>query len=720
MKRGTLSAMALLTLGSVVAIVAWLGSGGETETVIATPVVAARPEPPGSVTESNSGFSAPLPSESHPDERPTAPPAIALRGLVVDVQNQPVARAAVEMRRPDDCPTMAPIRHVVADEAGVCELAAGRGLAVVARADGVGISEPLVIPDAAPSAGTTIRIVLLPRCLVTVTLPHASPEELDSLQVVGETLDDVQPPTTRCEGDSTQDPHWHLSCGPPYSGVVLFLKGECAVAGQNVFGAAGGLVDCVAKVIDEHAVVSWAPHLAELGTGSLQLSLISESGGRSSVTQSHPLELLTGLRESGHWVLTARSADCGFSPGVEFEVSDECRVAHVEVPVVPGARVAGRARWPSGEPATDVRVTIAPELEREPRDNPWPTDMVHGLRTDDEGHFEFPCFSVDRKYKLRFASVGAAERVFSFAGVRPGVADQDYVLSDDALCSSPIIQGHVIDAKTGLPLETFATRIQKIHGHTLYGYGVWDTSHDWVDGSGEFHYLKVDPSSMYWLQILAGYRGRGEWTRVTTVGPLSPGQGTCDLEIVVGGGATVEVSVADDVGLPVQGARVYLRSRGMADIGKTDIRSLSQFTNEAGRAQWADVASGWYWIMANTPASQFGGRLVYVAPAETIFVPLTVGAGGAGSIAITYRPEPSSEDAQAAPMMLELRRVLDDPWRQSGLEQRMDWNPDASGRGVVSGLVPGDYTVSLWVGDHIGLQSGALVLPGGVAEIVGQ
>jgi hypothetical protein len=613
---------------------------------------------------------------------------------------------------------MVPIRHVVADEAGVCDLSAGRGLAVVARADGIGISEPLVIADAAPSAGTPIRLVLLPRCLVTISLPDASPEELASLHVVGETLDEVQPPAPRCEGESTQGAHWHLSCGPPYSGVVLFLKGECAVAGQNFFGTAGALVDCGAKAIDEHAVVSWVPRLAEPGAESLQLSLIAESGRRSTVTQSHPLELLTGLRESGPWVLTARSPDCGFSPGVEFEVSDECRVAHVEVPVVPGAPVSGRARWPSGEPATDVRVTIAPELERKPRDNPWPTDMVHSLRTDAEGRFEFPCFAVDRMYKLRFNCAGATERVFSFPGVRPGVADQDYVLSDDALCSSPIIEGRVIDAKTGLPPKAFATRIQKIDGWNLNGDGVWNTTVDWVDGSGEFHYLKVDPSSMYWLQILQGYRGRGDWDRAITVGPLIPGQGTCDLDIVMGGGTTVDVTVLDDVGLPVAGARAYLLSDKYDDIETLDMRSLSQFTDESGHTRWDDVAPGRYWAVANTAASQFGGRLIQVSPADPVDVSVTVIAGSAGSIAITYRPKPS--DAAPAPMRLMLHWALDDPWGGPYSKQFLDWTPDAFGRGVVSGLIPGDYTVTLWVGEHVGFRCGAVVLPSAVAEIVCQ
>jgi len=712
-----LGVAAVVAVGITLAALAWLSSGmsdttdGGEAALTAPHAPAATDEPPAEP----SGESDPHDSGSMPASDVVGDvsgeeslPGIVIK--VVDATGTIVPEAVVELRRPAECWAAPPFQRVLTRADGTCGIGADRNAFVVAHKEDVGLSEEVDLGGVDPASSPALAVRLQPNCFATILTPDIPPADQQWLSTVCESIEYGVTHGVRCTGSSPLAGHWHARPRAPFDGIVLASRGACPLAGAMLTARAGVLVVCEAPRFEGFGFVSRAQQLADDSVPALRLRTRHESGDRTERTQTHPLELVQGLEQPGRHIVAADAEGCLISPRGEVVVSEDCPVGYVELFLGPAAPILGRVLRPSGKPVEGAIVSAQVALER-PTDDLWEDLTSRGVRSDAEGRFSFACVDSSERFAVRIRSFeDGSEQAFVFGNIAPESALRDYILTDDALCSRSTIAGRVIDATTGFPIPRFATRHAEARsGWSLHDGRLLGMPRDWTSASGQFEFAVRDPDERYLLQVLNEEYQPGPEHSVV-VGPISPGRGGCELDIVLGAGGSIEVQVVDDLGRPASGARTYLRDARPRELLHTVHPLREGRSDRDGVLSWSKLGVGWYWALAMTDSGEWGGSLVSVAAGEKSIARVVVSKRQTvGMLRVACPAQAVTSD----PTRLELRRCGNHPaWKQAESTRWVPWQPDGSGFVVVSELLTDEYEVRLWHDDGIEASGLTVVLPG--------
>ena len=238
-----------------------------------------------------------------------------------------------------------------------------------------------------------------------------------------------------------------------------------------------------------------------------------------------------------------------------------------------------------------------------------------------------------------------------------------------------VVAGRVKDARTGLPVPgvgiRYATRIAQTLNMPAgddYPVGWWATT----DANGEFALSRL-PRRRVYLEVSAA----GHMTHVVEL----PADGN-QLDIGLGGGATLEGSVLFGDGTPVDGTVLLWPQSDSRWIDRNGWRALERQADSEGRFQFEGLAAGSYHLSGRSAAGVVESRDLTLATDEIASVELLAEPLGrlSGSISGLAESEWASFFIQS-----------DDEWQSRVGENSARFG---NGRFVVHGIPDGDHVVT--------------------------
>ncbi|MFT7464896.1 MAG: protocatechuate 3,4-dioxygenase beta subunit [Pseudohongiellaceae bacterium] len=374
--------------------------------------------------------------------------------------------------------------------------------------------------------------------------------------------------------------------GAPLAGAEVSLRVSLlapAVPGQGTYrttvtdGEGGFLLEGLLPSIPAE----------EPSSGGLFSGVAAMFGGASEPKATTESALM--IAASGHAIQVLQPVD----------IPDDSQ-GHVDVWLEPEQVLAGQVVDAQGTPLADApmsligdrMVTYADTSFGRPTTWEWLLGVDETI-TDAEGRFRFEQL-YDGLFEVRVRD--PENRDLTMVVKERSGNESVLIRLDSQAMRSVVLQGRVLDALTGEPIEHFnATPMRRTErGFSGSGREVHDVE-------GRYELTGLDPGELYLSITAPGY---APWQSPTEF--FEVGDHVFDVDLIPG--RRLQLRVVDETGAPVPGANlVFLDDRDeLLDVTQGSVRLNLVNAGSNGEVEVSGLPAGPVWVLANTKNSPLG------------------------------------------------------------------------------------------------------------------